>query len=144
MQQMLSLRTLNVVTKLRTKKCYTVLSLGFLKGFIQLGPAPFQLWWAASSCCSFGPGAQPAGRAGGGSLQGIKNQEKKKKNLPNRTNPQIYNPNSNYRYVQLLSKKIITVSQRQSTQSGILPITLTQVFVCKFRVKESVQYESHV
>lgn len=108
-----------------------MLSLGFLQDLSSLVQRPFSSDGQRAAAAALDLGHSQQAELEEDLCRGSKIR-KKKKTLPNRTNPQIYNPNNNYRDVQLLSKKKkkITASQRQSIQSGILPITLTQLFVC--------------
>lgn len=99
-----SLHTLNVETKLKTKKSYTVLSLGFLQDLSSLVQRPFSSDGQRAAAAALDLGHSQQAELEEDLCRGSKIR-KKKKTLPNRTNPQIYNPNSNYRDVQLLLKK---------------------------------------
>lgn len=113
---MLSLHTLNMVRKLRTKKCYTVLSLGFLQDLSSLVQRPFSSDGQRAAAAALDLGHSQQAELWRRIFAGDQKSEKKK-NLPNRTNPQIYNPNSNYRYVQLLLSVNLELKSRSSMKA---------------------------
>lgn len=101
-QQVHSLHAIYAETKLKTKKSYTVLSLGFLQDLSSLVQRPLSYDGQRTAAAALDLGHSQQAELEEDLYRGSKIR---KKTLPNPTNPQIYNPNSNCRDVQLLSKK---------------------------------------